>query len=166
MGGMQVEEELLHPGHPAPDFTLPGSDGQSHTLSTYRGQWVLLYFYPKDDTWGCTEEACSLRDYYGEFKRLNASIFGVSADSIANHQRFAEKYHLPFVLLSDAHQRVATQYDAVVRKQTLLESRGIARVSFLIDIMGEIERVYRDIKPKTHARQVLGDIMRIEKGEE
>ena len=164
---MQVDdEELLHPGHMAPDFTLPGHDGRDYTLSAYRGQWVFLFFFPKDDTFGCTEQTCPIRDYFDEFRRLNACIFGVSADSSENHRRLAEKYRLPFVLLSDSHHRVAARYDAMVKDQILIKSTEIARVSFLIDIMGEIEKVYRNVEPKIHARDVLRDLLDIQKRED
>src|ERR1700689_4761957 len=91
---------------PAPDFTLPDQDGKEHTLSYHRGSWVLLYFYPKDDTPGCTKEACSIRDSFPALGALNAKVFGVSTDSVESHKRFAEKYGLPFTLLADTKRKV------------------------------------------------------------
>src|SRR3989344_4135548 len=91
-------------GKIAPDFTLPDQDGKTHSLSDYRGKWVLLYFYPKDDTPGCTKEACSIRDYFPDFRKLKIEVLGVSVDSVASHKKFAKKYSLPFTLLANTEK--------------------------------------------------------------
>jgi len=103
-------ELKLKAGDTAPQFSLPDQEGKMHSLANYRGQWVLLYFYPKDDTEGCTKEACMIRDDFPAFKDLKAAVLGVSIDSIASHKKFAEKYSLPFTLLSDEHKEVVNSY--------------------------------------------------------
>lgn len=149
----------------APDFTLPDQNGQEHSLSQYRGQWVLLYFYPKDDTPGCTKEACSIRDAFPRFENLNIKVLGVSVDSSESHKKFAEKYALPFTLLSDTHKKVVTRYGVWAEKMFSFmgrEHEGIIRSSFLIDPTGTIEKIYTDVKPNKHAEEVLHDLKRLE----
>jgi len=147
----------------AHDFTLPDQDGNQHTLSNYRGQWVLLYFYPKDDTAGCTKEACAIRDAFPDFKKLNVVVLGISVDSVESHKKFAEKYGLPFTLLADIHKKVVNDYGVWAKKQSMdREEEGIIRTSFLIDPMGEIEKVYRDVRPEKHAEEVLEDLRKME----
>jgi len=145
-------------GDPAPDFTLPDQHGREHALSDYRGQWVLLYFYPKDDTPGCTKEACGIRDHWEHFEDLDTGVLGVSPDSVASHREFAEKYDLPFTLLADAGKKVVNQYGvwgtAVVDGR---EMETTHRVSFLVDPDGEIARVYDEVDPEAHATEVITD---------
>jgi thioredoxin-dependent peroxiredoxin len=143
----------------APSFSLPDQTGQVHDLSQYKGRWVLLYWYPKDDTPGCTREACSIRDHWADFKKLNAQVFGVSVDSVDSHQRFAQKYELPFTLLSDENKETAQAYK-VWGEKTFMGKKymGVSRMSFLIDPNGEIAKVYEKVKPDTHAQEVLDDL--------
>jgi len=153
----------LEPDMLAPDFTLPDPDGQEHSLSQYRGQWVLLYFYPKDDTPGCTKEACSIRDAFPNFQALNIMVLGVSVDSVESHKKFAEKYKLPFTLLSDEHKKVVSHYGVWGEKKFMgREHDGTIRSSFLIDPTGTIEKIYTDVKPEKHAEEVLRDLKRLE----
>lgn len=147
----------------APEFTLPDQDGVEHTLSQYRGQWVLLYFYPKDDTPGCTKEACAIRDAFPHFEGLNIKVLGVSIDSVESHKKFAEKYKLPFTLLSDIHKNAVKHYGVWRTKEFMgREYDGTMRSSFLIDPTGTIEKIYVDVKPEHHAEEVLRDLKRLE----
>jgi peroxiredoxin Q/BCP len=149
----------------APDFTLPDQDGMEHSLAQYRGQWVLLYFYPKDDTPGCTKEALSLRDAFPKFQVLNIKVLGVSVDSMESHKQFAEKYKLPFTLLSDEDKEVVARYGVWGEKHSIFmgrEHEGVIRSSFLIDPTGTIEKIYTDVKPDKHAEEVLRDLKRLE----
>lgn len=144
---------------PAPEFTLSDQDGNPHSLSQYKGQWVLLYFYPKDDTPGCTKEACAIRDTSSEFTDINAQVLGVSKDSIASHKKFAEKYSLPFPLLSDEEGKVVEQYGVWQEKKFMGKKyMGIARYSFLIDPDGIIKKVYEKVRPEQHAEEVIEDL--------
>jgi peroxiredoxin Q/BCP len=150
---------------PAPDFTLPDQDGAQHTLSHHRGAWVLLYFYPKDDTAGCTKEACMIRDALPDFDKVAADagakmkVFGVSVDSVASHKKFAEKYGLPFTLLADEDKKVVNAYRVWGKKKFMgKEYDGILRTSFLIDPDGKIVKIYENVKPETHAKEVLTDL--------
>lgn len=147
------------PGTPAPDFTLFDQDGSAHTLSAYQGKRVLLYFYPKDDTPGCTKEACMLRDALPDFTKLDAVVFGVSVDSVKSHKKFAEKYGLPFTLLADEGKEVVYAYGVWGKKKMMgREYDGIFRTSFLIAPDGSILKVYENVKPELHAAQVLADL--------
>jgi peroxiredoxin Q/BCP len=147
----------------APDFTLPDQDGAEHSLSEYRGQWVLLYFYPKDDTAGCTKEACSIRDAFPKFQNLNIKVFGVSVDSVESHKKFAEKHQLPFTLLSDIHKKVVNLYGVWGEKNFMgREYEGTLRTSFLIDPTGTVEKIYINVKPEKHAEEVLKDLKHLE----
>lgn len=143
----------------APDFTLPDQSGGSHTLSSYQGKWVLLYFYPKDDTPGCTKEACAIRDADPDLSSLGAVVLGVSADSVSSHKKFAEKYNLMFPLLADENKEVVNAYGVWgVKKFMGREYEGIMRTSFLINPEGVIAKVYEGVKPETHATEVLADL--------
>ncbi len=147
-------------GQMAPDFTLPDQDGKMQTLSAYRGQNVLLYFYPKDDTPGCTTEACSFRDSLPQLKQLNAVVFGVSIDSVASHKKFADKYGLPFTLLSDADKKVVEEYGVWGEKSFMgRKYLGIARTSFLIGSNGTILKMYSNVKPALHVAEVKNDLL-------
>ena len=131
----------------------------AHTLSAHRGSRVLIYFYPKDDTPGCTKQACLLRDAMPELSKLDAIVFGISPDSVKSHKKFADKYGLPFTLLADEGHAVADAYGVWGRKKFMgREYDGIFRTSFLIDEEGKIARVYENVKPELHADQVLADL--------
>jgi len=146
-------------GKSAPDFTLPDQQGKEHSLRDYRGKWVLIYFYPKDNTPGCTTEACTLRDSYPAFQKLDVVIFGVSADSAASHEKFAKKFTLPFTLLSDTTKKTIKAYGAWGRKKFMRrEYDGIFRNSVLIDPKGKVAKIYESVKPAKHADDVLKDI--------
>ena len=149
---------MLKIGINAPEFTLPDQEGKMHSLSDYKGKRVLLYFYPKDDTPGCTTEACNFRDGYDEFKKMGLVVFGVSKDSIKSHKKFAEKYSLPFPLLSDETGEVVEKYKSWGMKKFMgREYMGILRNSFLIDEAGKIAKVYESVKPADHSKEVKAD---------
>lgn len=143
----------------APDFSLQDQDGATHTLSQYRGKKVLVYFYTKDDTPGCTTEACNFRDNYEALSALGLVVLGVSKDSVKSHKKFAEKFTLPFPLLSDT-EGVMCQAYGVWRKKKFMgrEYMGIERMSFLIDEKGCVAKMYEDVKPKVHTSEVRADI--------
>lgn len=146
-------------GATAPDFTLPDQDGNTHALSSYRGAWVLLYFYPKDDTPGCTIEACTIRDQFKDFQKINAVVLGVSTDSVKSHKKFKEAYQLPFTLLADEHKEVVGQYGVFQEKKMYGRTyMGTLRTSFLIDPEGKIAKVYQKVKPEVHAAEVFADL--------
>lgn len=146
-------------GEGAPSFSLPDQDGKVHTLADYRGRYVLLYFYPKDDTPGCTKEACAIRDADPDFSTLDAIVLGVSADSVKSHKKFAEKYELHFPLLADEKKEVVHAYGVWGLKKFMgREYEGILRVSFLINPEGKIAKVYDPVKPELHAKEVLADL--------
>ena len=146
-------------GQKAPAFTLPDQAGTEHSLKDYAGSWVLLYFYPKDDTPGCTKEACSFRDNLPKFKKVDAKIFGISVDSVKKHAKFAEKYELPFTLLADEEKTMVTDYAVWGKKKFMgREYMGTMRQSFLIDPKGKIAKIYETVKPEEHAAEVLLDL--------
>lgn len=158
------KEKELTVGGLAPDFTLPDQDGKEHTLSQYHGKWVLLYFYPKDDTPGCTLEACTLAQNWPEFKKHKAVVLGVSIDKVEKHKKFVEKYTLPFTLLSDVEKKVVTFYGVFGEKKFLGRTyMGTRRISFLIDPVGKIAKIYNDVKPLLHADEVLTDLKMLQK---
>ncbi|HWQ24532.1 MAG TPA: thioredoxin-dependent thiol peroxidase [Gaiellaceae bacterium] len=143
-------------GAPAPDFTLPSDAGEPVTLSQLRGRPVVLYFYPRDDTPGCTRQACGIRDAWAELERRGAVVLGVSPDSAQRHARFKEKHGLPFTLLADEEHAVAEAYGVWVEKSMLGKRyEGVERSTFLIDAAGNVARIMRRVKPDTHAAQVL-----------
>jgi len=143
----------------APDFMLLDQDGEEHELSSYQGRWVLLYFYPKDDTPGCTKEACAIRDSFPQFDAGKAVVLGVSPDSVKSHKKFAEKYELPFTLLADEGHVIADLYGVWGRKKFMgREYDGVFRTSFLIGPDGRIAKVYENVKPEQHAAEVLADL--------
>ena len=149
----------LEVGHEAPDFTLPDQDGADHTLSDYRGHWILVYFYPKDNTPGCTKEACAIRDSFPDFTRIDAVVLGISVDSVASHRKFADRHRLPFTLLSDESRTVVSTYGVWGTKKFMgKEYKGTSRVSFLVDPKGVIAKIYRKVKPAGHADEVLGNL--------
>ncbi|MEK7516171.1 MAG: thioredoxin-dependent thiol peroxidase, partial [Patescibacteria group bacterium] len=137
----------------------PDQTGKERKLSDYKGRWVLLYFYPKDDTPGCTKEACAIRDTYAEFKKVKAVVLGVSTDSVTSHAKFAKKFNLPFTLLADEEKKVAKAYGVWGKKKFMgREYMGTHRTSFLIDPQGMIAKVYVEVKPEMHAEEVLKDL--------
>lgn len=137
----------------APDFTLPDQNATDHKLSDYLGQWVLIYFYPKDDTPGCTIEACSIQDNLPKFDELKIKVLGISADPVSSHQKFAQKYELNFTLLSDNKKEAINKYEA----------SGIftKRISYLVDPQGQIFKAYENVNPETHAAEVLEDLKKV-----
>ena len=146
----------------APGFVLPDQSGQPRALADFLGQWVVLYFYPKDDTPGCTKEACSFRDGFARFKRAGIIVLGVSADSVKKHAKFVEKYELPFLLLADESKVVVEQYGVWAKKKFMgREYMGILRTTFLIDPEGKIAMIYENVKPEEHAEEVLAEVMRL-----
>ncbi len=148
----------------APDFTLADQEGKSHALSDYRGEWMLLYFYPKDDTAGCTAEACAIRDATPDFKKLKLRVFGVSIDSVKSHKKFAEKYDLPFTLLADEDKKVVNIYGVFGKKKFMgREYEGTFRTSFLIDPQGVVVKIYEKVKPDVHVEEVLADLAVLKK---
>lgn len=150
---------MLTIGDKAPAFTAKDQQDAEHTLEACAGKWVLLYFYPKDDTPGCTKEACALRDAWRDFTDANALVFGVSKDTIKSHGKFAQKYSLPFPLLADEDIAIAQAYGVWAKKKFMgREYMGMLRWSFLIDPESKIAKVYQDVKPAEHAEEVLRDI--------
>jgi peroxiredoxin Q/BCP len=147
---------LIEEGKPAPDFELPSDSGETVKLSELRGKPVVLYFYPKDDTPGCTTQACGIRDAYGEFEREGAVVLGVSADDERSHTKFRDKYELPFTLLADTDHSVAEQYGVWGEKKYMGRTyMGISRWTFVIDEDGNVKKVLPDVKPANHADDVL-----------
>ena len=147
---------MLKEGTVAPDFTVKDANGETVRLKDFRGQKVVLYFYPKDDTPGCTKEACSFRDAFAEYKKQKIKVLGVSLDSEEKHKKFAAKYKLPFTLLADTDHAVSDAYGVYGQKKFMGRSyMGVNRVTFLIDEKGKIKKVFEKVKPEEHAREVL-----------
>ena len=150
---------MLKIGSKAKAFSLPDEEGEIHSLKDYLGGWVILYFYPKDDTPGCTAEACHFRDNFPKFKRMKAEVLGVSVDSPKKHKKFIDKYDLPFTLLADEEKKVVNLYEVWGKKKFMgREYMGIYRTSYLIDPEGKIRKVYEGVKPDLHAAEVLKDL--------
>jgi thioredoxin-dependent peroxiredoxin len=151
-----TETAAVQEGKPAPDFELASDAGASIKLSDLRGKPVVLYFYPKDDTPGCTTQACGIRDAWGEFERAGATVLGVSPDSEKSHVKFKEKFDLPFTLLADTDHAVAESYGVWgLKKYMGREYMGVDRTTFVIDADGNVAKVFRNVKPATHADDVL-----------
>ncbi len=147
---------MLSVGTPAPDFTLPDQNGATHSLSDYRGQKVILYFYPKDNTAGCTKQACNFKELMPQFREKGAVILGVSKDSVASHKRFEEKYGLPFTLLSDEEKTVIQAYDVWKEKKNYGKvTMGVVRTTYLIDENGVIARAFDKVKAADNPAQML-----------
>ena len=147
---------MIEEGKPAPDFELTSDSGETVRLSDLRGRPVVLYFYPKDDTPGCTTQACGIRDAYGEFERAGAVVLGVSPDSEASHVKFKEKFGLPFTLLADTEHEVSDRYGVWGEKKYMGRTyMGVDRSTFVIGEDGTVKRVMRKVKPDTHADDVL-----------
>ena len=143
----------------APDFSLEDQFGNIHTLSMYKGKKVLIYFYPKDDTPGCTTEACSFRDNYEALQSAGLVVLGISKDTVKSHKKFVEKYNLPFPLLSDTETTVAQAYGVWKNKKFMgREYMGVDRMSFLIDEEGNIAKIYEEVKPATHVGDIRNDV--------
>jgi len=147
---------MVEEGKPAPDFELTSDGGEHIKLSDFRGKPVVLYFYPKDDTPGCTTQACGIRDVYADFRERGAVVLGVSPDDEGSHVKFKEKYSLPFTLLADPGHEVAEQYGVwKERNRYGKKSMGIERSTFVIDADGNVAKEMRRVKPDTHAADVL-----------
>ncbi len=143
----------------ASNFSLPDQDGKVHTLSDYKGTWLIVYFYPKDDTPGCTKEACSFRDKGEAFAKKGVAVIGISKDSVISHKKFADKYHLNFPLLSDPEHRIIEKYGSWGKKKFMgREYDGIFRNTYLINPKGKIVKEYKGINPLTHVNQILKDL--------
>ncbi len=147
-------------GQPAPPFNLEDQHGNVHTLETHKGKWVVLYFYPKDFTPGCTKEVCTFRDDVIALKKAGADVLGVSLDDVKSHAEFAEKYHVPFPLLSDNKQEAAKAYGVLTSKMGMSYAK---RETFLIDPNGRIAKHYRDVDPEKNSKQVLADLATLSK---
>ena len=147
---------MLEVGTKAPEFTLPDKDGNAVSLADFSGKKVVLYFYPKDNTPGCTRQACAFAGAYEEFKKINAVVIGISKDSVASHQKFAEKHSLPFILLSDPELTAIQAYGVWQEKKLYGKvSMGVVRSTFVIDENGMIEKVMPKVKPDTNAAEIL-----------
>src|SRR5262245_42117909 len=147
---------MVDEGTPAPAFSLTSDSGETVSLASLRGKQVVLYFYPKDDTPGCTTQACGIRDAWGEFERSGAVVLGVSPDSESSHGKFKSKYELPFTLLADPDHATAEAYGVWVEKHNYGKTyMGVERSTFVIDEDGNVKRVMRRVKPDTHADDVL-----------
>jgi thioredoxin-dependent peroxiredoxin len=152
-------ELKLEPGEPAPTFKVKNQKGELISLEDYRGRPVVLYFYPKDSTPGCTKEACAFRDEFASFKKKGAVVLGVSTDSIKSHGKFVEKYQLPFALLADEEKQIVQAYGVWGKKSFMGRSyMGINRVTFLIGPDGVIRQIWPAVKPEAHAQEVLESI--------
>jgi len=151
--GAQAAE--LAPGQAAPEFALNDQHGALQRLSDYRGTWLVVYFYPKNDTPGCTKEACKFRDNLPEIRALGAQVLGMSVDNTASHARFAEKFKLPFLLLSDGDGAIAKAYGAL---WSLGPIKYAKRHSFIIDPAGRIAKIYRNVEPEQHSSEVINDL--------
>ena len=147
---------MLEIGMKAPDFTLKNKEGKEVSLSDYLGKRVVLYFYPKDNTSGCTKQACAFANAYSEFSTLNTEVIGISKDSVNSHMNFAEKYNLPFVLLSDPKLEAITAYGVWQEKKMCGKvGMGVVRTTFIIDENGNIEKIMPKVKPDTNAAEII-----------
>ncbi len=153
-----LSDEVPLAGSMAPDFSLPDQTGRVISLTSLRGKWLVLYFYPKNDTPGCTEEACSFRDDMAQLTALGAQIVGISIDEVASHAAFAEKYHLPFPLLADKDGAVAKRYGALSDWKITRFSR---RYTFLIDAQGKIAKTYLKVDTSKHSAEIIADLKQL-----
>lgn len=153
--------DLPEVGKPAPNFNLPDQHGRQHALQDYRGKWLVLYFYPKDDTPGCTQEACAFRDDLNQLTELGAQVIGISVDDSDSHAEFARKYHLPFPLLADRHGEVADSYGALLNLAILKIAR---RFTFLIDPQGNINKEYLSVETSRHSKEIIDDLKKLNSG--
>ena len=150
--------DLPEVGKPAPDFRLPDQHGKLHALQDYRGQYLVLYFYPKDNTPGCTQEACAFRDDLNQITAMGAQVVGVSVDNSNSHAEFATKYHLPFPLLSDKSGAVADSYGALLNLDILKMAR---RFTFLIDPEGNLVKAYLAVETSRHSQEIIADLKKL-----
>lgn len=150
--------ELPVVGQNAPDFSLPDQNGVVHSLKEYSGKWLVLYFYPKDDTPGCTQEACAFRDDLHKLTALGAQVVGISVDDGKSHAEFAKKYHLPFPLLADSDKEVAARYGVLMN---LLLIKIAKRYTFLIDPQGNINKVYDKVETSRHSQEIIDDLNKL-----
>lgn len=149
----------IQAGQPAPDFTLPDETGAPRRLSDLRGKPVVLYFYPKDDTPGCTKEACNFRDDYSAYQQAGVEIFGVSPDSPESHAKFKAKFHLPFHLLADPERQVIEMYGAWGLKKSMgREYEGVLRTTYLIGADGKISKIFENVRPADHSAEILAEL--------
>ena len=149
-------KNMIEAGMKAPDFTLVDKDGREVSLSDFLGKKVVLYFYPKDNTPGCTRQACAFAAVYTQFKNIDAEVIGISRDGVASHVKFAEKYELPFVLLSDPERKAIEAYGVWQEKKTCGKvGMGVVRTTFIIDEKGNVEKVMPKVKPDTNAAEIL-----------
>jgi thioredoxin-dependent peroxiredoxin len=157
---MATELKLkLKEGDKAPEFSAPTNGGGTVSLKDFKGQYLVLYFYPKDDTPGCTKEACGFRDAYQDFEKAGAVVLGVSTDSVKKHDKFVEKFQLPFPLLADEDKSIVEAYGVWGKKKFMgREYMGTNRVTFLIDPKGKIKKIWPTVKPEEHAAEVLAAI--------
>lgn len=146
----------------ATDFSLPDENGNFHKLSDFRGKPVVLYFYPKDDTPGCTKEACNFRDDYKAYKNAGLEIIGISPDSIESHAKFKAKYNLPFLLLVDKDHKICQLFDVWGKKKFMgHEFEGVLRTTFLINKVGKIVKIFEGVKPAEHSQEVLTEFLKL-----
>jgi peroxiredoxin Q/BCP len=148
-------------GQPAPDFRLQDQNGHWRTPADYRGHWLVMYFYPKDFTPGCTTEVCTFRDDIAKLRQAGADVIGVSLDDVASHAKFAQKYHVPFPLLADSGHKVSTAYGVLSSTMGFHYAR---RTTFLIDPQGRVAKVYEDVDPEKNSAQVLADLALLKAG--
>jgi peroxiredoxin Q/BCP len=149
----------LREGDTAPEFTATSQDGSTVSLADLKGKNIILYFYPKDDTPGCTKEACAFRDEFAEFKAKGAVVFGVSTDPVKSHAKFVQKYKLPFTLLADEDKKIVQAYGVWGQKSFMgRKYMGTHRVTFLIGHDGRIKKIWPEVKPQDHAKEVLSEI--------
>lgn len=146
---------MLKVGNKAPNFSAPDQNGELHSLEDYQGKWLLLYFYPRDNTPGCTKEACALRDNYPQFASDKVAVIGVSTNSVASHEKFATKFNLPFTLLADTDKKIIHDYEA---------NGLLRRISYIINPQGIIAKTYDKVKVESHASEVLNDLSVLIKG--
>ena len=150
--------ELPVVGKPAPDFKLSDQNGKQHALQEYRGRYLVLYFYPKDDTPGCTQEACAFRDDLALITEMNAQVVGISVDDSESHAQFAKKYHLPFPLLADKSGAVADSYGALLNLGIMKLAR---RFTFLIDPEGNLNKIYMSVETSRHSQEIINDLKKL-----
>lgn len=155
--------DLPQVGAAAPDFSLDDQNGNAHTLAEYKGKWLVLYFYPKDDTPGCTQEACTFRDDMNQLTKIGAQLVGVSVDDSESHAKFAAKYHLPFPLLADTDCSVANSYGALLNLGIMKIAR---RFTFLIDPKGNISKRYLTVETSRHSKEIIADLKKLSTGEQ
>jgi thioredoxin-dependent peroxiredoxin len=143
----------MHIHELAPEFTLPDQAGKNHSLADYKGKWVVLYFYPEDDSPGCTTEACAFRDSFNDLQKHDVAVLGISVDSVASHKKFADKHHLTFPLLSDTDAEVSKAYGAYNPERTTDK-----RITYLIDPEGDIAKFYPKVDPIVHAKEIIQEL--------